>query len=388
MKYYFSLILIVVCSLLLAGDADTLQGLEMPMFASPIFGFYADNFLGSQAAGRGYTGTSVPGGLPNGLLNPATLEADSCRLYVEANFKPGLKAENHSFYAQYEYPTPFSFAGLSFGLGQKLSAAVYYSCPTAIELQDFTVPINQGGDAVIRRPKYYLNQASLSLAWQQLPKVHWGLSIHNQWHYIDDPLFVNSWDRIHDFKYSLRVQPGFSFGNEDYGVGISGTLPTKMNWDQRYENYSYYLPLELSLGGHYTIQNIRLILEGQYRNEKVNSDAFDDYLGVKLGAEHSWGGNTVRGGYFYNPAVYYGKIRLPENPFAEDEDYFWALTDPILKVSDSNQHYLSLGYSWDFGKGDVNLAMMHAYGGRQPRSQINLGLSVYTSIFTKPRLPH
>ena len=387
MKRYFTLILVLFCSLLAAAKPDTLISLKMPIFASPVYGFYADNFLGAQAAGRGYTGTSVFSDLGGGLLNPASLRADSTRLYLEANVKPGLAAERMKYFAHYEYPVPLGLAGFSFPLGSSLSAALYYNCPTAIELQDFSVDVIQGADIWSRRPKYYLNQGSLSLAWHQNEALHFGLSLHNQWHYIDDPLFVNTWDRIRDTKYRLRIQPGFIWGNDTRGIGISGTLPTKIHWDQRYEVYDYHLPLEVNAGGHYTYQDTRLIVESQYRPEKINHEAFRDYLAFKVGAEHFLGGNVFRAGYFYNPSVFYGDIRLPENPFAEEDDFFWADTEHFLRVSNSNQHYLSVGYSRYFKRGDLNLALMHAYGGRQPRTQLNLGLSLYTSVFTNPRQP-
>jgi hypothetical protein len=71
MRTTLILILLLFCAGLAAGPADTLSVLNMPQLANPFFDFFTRNYLGVEAAGRGYTGTSVPGSGQNLFLNPA-----------------------------------------------------------------------------------------------------------------------------------------------------------------------------------------------------------------------------------------------------------------------------------------------------------------------------
>ena len=61
MKLRFFIFGLVLISALGAQSADTLFVLQSPQYMSPMYEAFSLNYLGVEAAGRGYTGTGVPG---------------------------------------------------------------------------------------------------------------------------------------------------------------------------------------------------------------------------------------------------------------------------------------------------------------------------------------
>ncbi|MFA7544044.1 MAG: hypothetical protein WCY84_06690 [Candidatus Cloacimonadaceae bacterium] len=392
MKRFILFLVLLAGSLLFAGMPDTLFTLPMPQFCAPYYDFFARNYIGSEAAGRGYTGLSIPAPLPGVMLNPATLELDKTRFYLEAIFKPAYAAEALPFSAEYHgSDLPLGIVALGFPLGNSWDAALSYSCPQSLILKDFSVEINQGAGMVVRRPTQILHQATGTLAWQPVPQLRLGLNLINQWHYIDDHLWVHSWDRQEYFSYNFRLQPGLILGDESKGLGLSGMPPTPTKWELRLASYEYDIPWEAAVGGHYSQGDLRLALDMHYQNTAQIHEDFKDHYSLHLGLEKAKGVNTYRAGYLYSSDVYSGYVKIPINPAAEsgelDPDYFWEYVNPYLKISDTAQHFLGVGYTRNFRRGNIYFSAMHAFGPPQAQTQLTLGLNLHTSTFFNTKLP-
>lgn len=392
MKYYLVFLVLLAGSLVYAAAPDTLFTLPMPQFCAPYYDFFARNYIGSEAAGRGFTGVSIPSQVQGVMLNPASLELDAKRFYLEGIFKPAYRAESLSFNAEYHgSDLPLGIVGLGFPLSESWDAALSYSCPQSLILKDFSVEINQGAGMLIRRPTQILHQATASVAWQPAQHLRLGLNLINQWQYIDDHLWVHSWDRQELYKYNFRVQPGLIYGDESKGVGISGIPPTPANLDMRMAKYEYNIPWEATVGAHYSHQNLRLATDMHYRNSHQLDKAFKDDISWHLGLEKQQGIHTYRAGYFYTSDVFSGYVKIPVNPQVEsgeiDPDFFWENVNPYLKISDTAQHFLSVGYSRSFRQGNLYFSAMHAFASEQAQTQVSLGLSFFTSTFFNTKLP-
>lgn len=384
MKYRLLILYLLLSTALAAQAADTLHSFNTPQFSSPIYDFFARNYLGVEAAGRGYTGISILSSAQNNLLNPASMIVDSARVFTELSIKPPLSAEGIGFNSRYSSPIPLALLGFSFPLGSKLAAAVSYNNPKSIILDDFSIEINQGADLVTRYPTYYLHQLSASLAYHPIPKLHLGLSLHNQLHYLDDLLFLRSYDRIREYNYSLRVQPGIIFTAEHWGAGLTATLPTSVDWELKYAQYSAQLPLEVALGTHYSFDHYRVAADLHFRNDAAIVDDFKDHVSVHLGAEKRVLNNIYRFGYFYSSDVFSGIITLPVNTTAQaDTSIFWNDVSPTLPISDTSQHFVSLGFGHHFRDGSINVSLMHALVGEYRQTQLNLSLNLYLSSFRR-----
>ena len=381
-KYLLFLSMLVVISLQ-AQSADTLQVIPMPQYANPFYEAFSRNYLGVEAAGRGYTGTAVAGSAQGALINPAIMMTDSTRVFTEVNIKPPVDAEGLAFSSRYSSPAPFGTLGVSFPLGTKIAAAVIYSNPKSLVLDDFSVVINQGADLVTRFPKYYLHQLSAAARYQLNDEWNLGLSVHNQLHYLDDVIFLRTYDRVRDYSYSLRFQPGLFYQAGDLGLGLSAMLPTPIKWDLKYAAYDLTLPLELSAGLSYTKDIYRISTDFRYIQDSALDDNFEDRMSIHLGAERREGNKILRAGYFYSSNIWDGTVLLPIDADSVDESIFWDDVSPTLPVKDNTQHFLSVGFGYFFRDGTINLSALTTVVSDSPCTQINLSLSLYLSSFKR-----
>jgi hypothetical protein len=384
MKYGMIILCLVLAGSLAAQSADTLFVLSSPQFTNPFYDAFSQNYIGVEAAGRGYTGAAVPGTAQAAYINPATMMADSAKVFIEVNIKPPVRTEGLAFESRYSSPMPFAVAGVSFPVGQRLAASISYNNPKSIVLDDFSILINQGADVITRYPKYQLHQFSGMASYQLSSQWKLGLSLHNQIHYLDDVIFLRTYDRIREYKYALRFQPGLLYQGEALAVGLSATLPTEMQWDLRYARYDTVLPLQLSTGLSFTKDNYRFSTDFNYGQDSAIDDAFEDRYSIHLGAERRNGNKILRAGYFYRSNVWDGQLLLPVNTSAQaDSSIFWDDVSTTLPVPENSQHFLSLGYGYLFRDGSINLSALSCVAGETKTTQINLSLSLYLSSFKR-----
>ncbi len=384
MKLRFFIFGLVLISALGAQSADTLFVLQSPQYMNPMYEAFSLNYLGVEAAGRGYTGTGVPGSAQEAFLNPAVMMVDSARVFTEINIKPPIDADGLVFQSRYSSPVPFGVLGVSFPLGQKLAAAITYSNPKSLVLDDFSIVILQGADVVTRYPRYYLHQFSGMANYQVLDQLKLGLSLHNQIHFLDDVIFIKTYDRIREYKYALRVQPGILYQTHDLTAGLSLTLPTKMDWDLTYAQYDTVLPLEASAGLSYAKDRYRFSSDFRYSQDSAIDDKYEDRYSIHLGAERRDGNKIMRAGYFYKSNVWDGRVLLPLNTSAQaDSSIFWDDVARTLPIEDNSQHFISIGFGYFFRDGNINLSALTAVASEFKTTQINLSLSLYLSAFKR-----
>ena len=384
MKLRLIVLCLLIATALAAQSADTLFVLSSPQFTLPMYEAFSLNYLGVEAAGRGYTGTGVLGSAQGALLNPAIMLVDSARVFTEINIKPPIDAYGLAFQSRYSSPTPLGLVGFSFPIGNKIAAAIIYSNPKSLVLDDFSIIINQGGDLVTRYPKYYLHQASGMANYQLLDQLNLGLSLHNQIHYLDDVLFFKTFDRVREYKYALRVQPGLLYHTKDLAAGLSLTLPTSLDWDLKYAQYDTVLPLEASVGLSYTKDRYRFATDVKYSQDSVIDDNFKDRYSIHLGGERRDANKILRAGYFYKSNVWDGRVLLPVNTSAQaDSSIWWDDVAQTLPLEDNSQHFISVGFGYFFRGGNINLSGLTAVASEFKSTQINLSLSLFLSSFNR-----
>ena len=384
MKIGQILLIMMVLSSLGAQTADTLRTLAMPQFANPFYNAFSRNYLGTEAAGRGYTGAAIAGNTSNFLVNPATCQPDSTRFFVELNIKPPITAEGYIYESRYSSPIPFSLAGVSIPFGTKFSAALAYNMPRSIVLDDYSIEISMGNEIVTRYPKYYLHQFSGAVSYKANDRWQLGLSLHNQIHYLDDVVYLRTYERIRDYRYALRIQPGVLYSNNGLSLGVSMHPESKIDWDLKYGKYDTVLPMEATGGLSYQTGLLRLSADASWEQYSAIDKKYSDKLSIHAGLERTENKTTYRLGYFYTPNVYKGIVIIPSNTTASaDTSIFWDAVATSVPIADNEQHFLTGGLGYQFKDGSLNLAFMQTIVGETKQTQINLSLSIYLNSFKR-----
>ncbi|HPB18607.1 MAG TPA: hypothetical protein PLL35_01995 [Candidatus Cloacimonas sp.] len=383
-RYFLIMVLCLLAGILFA-QADTLS-LPLPQFSNPFYDSFSRNYLGTTAAGRGYTGVSFRGDIDNALLNPASVVADSSQVFVEMNIKPSLEAQGYPLYANYTSSIPLGLMGVSIPLDNKFTLGMLYNIPKSITLEDFSFFINQGADIIQRFPTYYLHQATALIAIHSGP-LHLGLDVHNQLHYLDDPIFLRTYERIRKTKYSLRLQPGIIYQLGFANIGFSMMPETKFNWNLKYANYNFQMPLWLTGGMGINKADYTVAVEAEWEQTSEICAAFDDHYTIKAGFEKIKGNTTYRLGYLFTSNVYSGMIYLGQNTANPDTINAWNSVPTAVFIDDNAQHLVTAGLSYKHKNGTLNFALMQVILGDVNKTQINLSLSLYlNSIFRKKEL--
>ncbi|HNW24263.1 MAG TPA: hypothetical protein PLE33_02215 [Candidatus Cloacimonas sp.] len=382
--------LLIIVSCLLAGilfaQADTLS-LPLPQFSNPFYDSFSRNYIGTTAAGRGYTGVSFRGDIDNALLNPASVVPDSSQVFVELNIKPSLEAYGYPLYANYTSSIPIGLMGVSIPVDDKFTFGMLYNVPKSITLEDFSFFINQGADIIQRFPTYSLHQATALIALHSGP-LHLGLDLHNQLHYIDDPIYLRTYERIRKSKYCLRLQPGIIYQLGPANIGFSMMPETKFNWNLKYANYDFLMPLWLTGGIGINKSDYTFAAEAEWEQTSEICDDFDDHYTLKAGFEKIKGKTTYRLGYLFSSNVYSGMIHLGQNTVNPDTINAWNSVPTAVFIEDNAQHSVTAGLSYRHKNGTLNFALMQVIMGDVKKTQINLSLSLYlSSIFRNKEYP-
>jgi len=375
------LFMIVGC-LLVAQETPLI--LPLPQFDNPFYDSYSRNYLSASAAGRGYTGVAELGNIDSALLNPASNLPDSTSLMVEMDIKPPIEAQGYPMYADYTSPVPFGLLGLTGNLGKGFSGGIMYNVIKSISLNDYSFYINMGEDFVQRFPSYNLNQVTANLCYHQ-NNLHVGLNLHNQIHYTDDPIFMRSYDRVRDYQYSYRIQPGIIYSLGAAKLGLTLMPPTKFNWDLKYTTYDALAPLWLSTGVSLSNPQYTGLLDAEWEQTSAIDSHFKDRFTVKVGGERHYGTITYRLGYHYTSNVYDGYIRLASNEAQPDTSIFWNFVPDSLYVKNNSQHSITVGLSYYHRSGSINIGAMQTVVADVPKTQISLSLSFYLSTFTRKK---
>ena len=377
--------MLLLFSVMLLGYAFAQAGpdsidIPYPQFINPFYDSYAHSYLSAVSAGRAGAGIAFMGGVENVLINPAAYDPEKASMAVEAVIKPPVKVSGFSSNTSFSSPIPFGLFAIGGKLASKLSGSVIYSQPKALYLAGYSIPLFNNTYSIDRFPKYYLHQFTANLGYH-VSNLHLGLSLHNQIHYQDDLPVMQTFERIDDHKYVLRVEPGILYESDRGAIGLTLTPPTNMDWDLKYVSYDSLLPLKVGLGTLVRHGNSNLMLDLDYEQFSAVHAGFSDRLRVKAGYELEHKSIRYRLGYLYSPEVFKGEYNIPFYAASVDSSDAWDGVQSVAVVKSNTQHILSLGASVKHKYGYFSLAVMQDVAGKAPFTQVNLALNFDLEAF-------
>jgi len=381
-NFILALMLLMAGFALAQAEPDSID-LPMPQFINPFYDSFAHNYLGTAPAGRGQTGVGFPGGLETTLLNPAAYIPEKASIAVEALIKPPVDVSGFpvTYSSKFATRIPYGLVGVGGKLGGKFTGAVIYSQPAALMMDDWSIEMNQGAYLLQRYPKYYLHQITASVGYH-LSSLHFGLSVHNQFHYMDDVPFMRTFERIEDIKYIPRFEPGILLVGDSGNVGMSVTPPVKTTWDLKYAEYETILPLKVAIGTALKHGPRTFLLDLDWEQFSVIHRDYADRLRVKVGFEYKHKKIDYRLGYIYAPQVYEGYYNIPVNTSAEaDSSNAWDGVVTFTTVDPNTQHLLSAGFTYNHKYGTISGSVIQSVSKDTPLTQIGLALSFYLEAF-------
>lgn len=378
-KHLAIALLILFTGVIWAQAAPDSIDLPMPQFINPFYDSFAHNYLGTAVSGRGQTGVAYPGDLESVLLNPATYNPEKGMMAIQALIKPPVNASGFpvTYSSKFATRVPYGLVGIGGKLGARFSGSLIYSQPSAMMLDDWSIEMNQGAYLLQRYPKYYLHQITASAGYH-LDNLHFGLSLHNQMHYMDDVPFMRTFERIDDLKYVLRVEPGIMFTGDSGNVGLAFTPPVKTTWDLKYAEYETILPLKVAIGTAFKHGPRTFLLDLDWEQFSAIHRDYADRLRVKAGFEFTKKNVNYRLGYIYSPQVFEGMYNIPFNTTAEaDSSVAWNDVVSVSTVEANSQHLLTAGFTFSHKYGTINGSVIQCVSPDAPVTQIGLALSFY-----------
>ena len=378
------LTLVLLGALALGAQSPTPLDYPQPEYMNPIYDSFSRNYLSTAALGRGNTGAATLGNLDNVLLNPAGYLPEKASLHIEALIKPPVARDYYQEGTLYASPVPFGSAGVGGRLGTDFSGALVYSLPKNIRVEDFHVPMNQGGQPEIWYPSYYLHQLTANLAWHR-GNLHAGLNLHGQFYYLNDVPVSGTFARLRQTKFFLRPQLGLLYQAGDLGAALTFTPPQDASWDFTYAEYDTQLPLHALLAGSYAFGDNRVLAEADYENTAAIDPAFADRLTLKLGAERTVRKFTYRAGLIHSPEVWRGVYRLPVDTYdpPSGDTLWWNPIPQTGTVAENSQLLLTGGFTWRHQDININLGAMFDISGNTKVAQLGGSIDLYFSAFKK-----
>lgn len=377
------LILTVLSGLCAQAQPDSINA-PLPFMMNPFFETFSHNYIGATALGRANTGIAVLGELDAILSNPAAYFPEKGSLLLELDTKPEIQATSYPNEAVFVGTSPIGIAGFGVPLSSKLAAGILYNTPKTIKMDSYSFEMFNGTYFLLRRPQYNLHQFTANLAYHG-SRLHLGLSLHNQLHFMDDVPFMRTFDRVSNLKYIPRVELGAIYAGDSGNIGLNLTLPSNADWDLKYKEYDSLLPLKVGIGTVFHENNRNWLLDLEYEQFSALHASFDDRLQVKAGFEYNRGNTVYRLGYMYSPNVFEGVYHIPLNTSsAVDTSTVWNSILTAHPVEDGTQHMLSAGLSYRHKYGSINMGYLQSLSLDAPVSQFSLGLSFFFDAFVHP----
>ena len=372
--------LLVMLALGFAQAAADGIDLPYPQFVNPFYDSFAQNYLNAVSAGRAGAGIAFMGGVENVLINPAAYDPDKSSMALEALIKPPVEVSGFIRLTRLASPIPFGLFGVGGKLGPKLSGSLIYSQPKALYMDGYTIALLNNTYEIDRVPKYYLHQFTANMGYH-ISNLHLGLSLHNQVHFLDDVPIMQTFDRLKDYKYVLRVEPGVLYESERGAIGLTVTPPSNVDWDLKYVEYDTLLPLKVGIGTLVRDGNKSFMVDLDYEQFSAVHAEFNDRLRVRAGAEYKRKSIQYRLGYLYSPEVFKGKFNIPFNTASVDSSDAWSGIPTVSTITSNTQHIVTLGASINHKYGYVTMAVMQDVAGNAPFTQISLALNFDLEAF-------
>jgi hypothetical protein len=363
-----ALLMMLFISIGLHAQQDSLN-FPAPQYMLPFYDHFTLNHLNVAAMGRGQTTNALIGKVENAVNNPATLESDKAFLYMELTIKPPINEINSPDSMRFSSPIPFGMVGISGKLFNNIYGAISYNVPKSVVYDSWIIPIDQGNDFVQRYPSYYLHQLTTTIA-GNIGNLRLGLNIHQQLHQFTDIAIFQTFDRVDKVFYDVRIQPGVFYQTGQFGLGATVTAPTKTTMDVKYAEYDVTMPMQVTAGASFHSINNSLYADLEWEQFSKMSSRFDDRLTLKGGFEHLVRNTIYRLGVISMPGVYTGAYRLPVSTPDEDAALIWWKKIPRGGfIKNTDQLYLTAGFSYYFKGGEISLGIMRDVLGNVPTTQ-------------------
>jgi len=384
-KHLFSFLLLALLLCYAGGtalwaQADSLR-LPAPLLMLPMYDHFSLNYLNASSLGRGNTNLAHLGRAEAMAHNPATLSVEKACMIMELTFKPPIAEMDKNGNQQYASPIPFGMVGVAARLGSNICGGLLYSVPKSIVYDDYTVPIGQGADEVVRYPTYYLHQFTGTLA-GQVGSFRLGVNLIQQLHSFSDMIVHGTFDRLDRTYYTFNLQPGVFWKKGPLQLGMAVLPPSQTKMNYRYGEYDVTLPLQVETGLGLVRDSSGLYVDVQWQQCSAMSAAFSDRFTVKVGYEKAIGGMCYKLGVVSMPDVYTGAYKLPRYiPTTPEEQGWWNTVPQGGTFSPADQLCLTFGFTYDFGGGQLSLAALQDVNGKVNCTQVMSSLSVNLDTF-------
>ncbi len=378
------LLILLVCVIGVLGA----QKLEFtaPWYLNSFYDYYSDNYVGTKAAGRGYTGTSVMGNIDNVFLNPAAFKTDSFHVYYEMNAKMPADEINSNAPGDLTSPGALGMVGISSQIMENLNVGFSYSILKSIQYDRIRVELMQApGNYTFRDPKFVDKVLTLSTSYQW-NCFSFGLNVMNHIYDFEDYVIYGSAPfALNDFRESVvRFQPGVYWSNKKFAAGVSFTPSTSYDFETDFLTYDTTLPTVVNGGISVTLNKLLLALDVSHEFCSQMDDAFDDRLNIRTGLEYKVKQYAYRVGFIHRPAVWKGRFEVPEYIAPGDESEVFEYTlDEIFQfeeglVEETEQNMITLGVGWGNDFFGVDGALVQDVTGNVQNTQLHA--SIYMNL--------
>lgn len=312
---------------------------------NPYFDFYSNNYLGSIAAGRGYTGVASFGSIESTLLNPASLKIDS---KTDFYYEFGAK-NNINYYENTELnPHKSSFmVGGAIQISDQLQAGVIYGTKSSLYYDAFKVSIDYGTNTGIYQIFFNksCNIISIPVSYNLNDNLSFGAGLNFELYKSVQSQVLQTYYGPNYFKAKaefglVRVSLGSIYKLKSFTFGASFLTQANKSIEEKLDNYKLTyepneFPWELRAGLNYKLSNIPLSLlaDFNYSNTSVYEE-YENKLDFNLGSEYSLKTLNLRLGYFSQL-----DHRNLDYTDSEGEDYW----ETIIK---QERHFITLGASF------------------------------------------
>jgi len=300
----FLLLLTQLVSAVIVHDLDNKNWIY-----APYLDFYFDNFLGTKAVGRGYSGVADFGSIESTLLNPASMQIESkTDFYYEFGTKNNIKYWENTELTPHK--NGYMFGGV-IKIGDQLQAGVIYGIKSNVNYDIRKESIEYGHNAGIYQ--IYFNKScsivNIPISYQLNENLSLGASLNFELYKSLQSQVLPTYYGLKYFEAKadfnlVRVSLGSIYKLNNFSFGASFLTQTEKIITERMDDYKLTyepneFPWELRAGLTYKLSHIPLnfLADLNYSNTSVYEE-YKNKIDFNLGSEYTFRSLVLRLGYF------------------------------------------------------------------------------------------
>ena len=335
--------------------ASTFDSDDINYAYHPFCDYYSENFLGADAAGRGYSGVADMGGIESTLLNPASLHIENkVQFYYELGLKNNIGFLNEYYnnleFSQYRKGTAY---GLAYSINENYQIGLFFGKKHSINAELGPVIIYDYYYAPVDTLHGYLKKTCLTinipLSYRVNDNFQLGASLNIEMYNSEQPLVLFDIYGNHQLVKSKAdfalIRPAIgliSSFNENISLGASFQNFVRKNIieDATLVHIKYLentFPWEIRSGLKYRMQKIPLNLYFDFRHIHTSEyHDMNDRNDFFIGADYKLKKYLLKIGYFSQNEYRDLSLKI------SDEIDYWIDNKP------HDRHFLTLGgsYTW------------------------------------------